>query len=116
LPAAQIGLCPVQLADFAVRTANDRKSSVNAIMAEIWAIDKDQPATSVRTMDEIIDQSASERRFQTLLEALLFQVTTTDWRAYAAAVVTLTIVAFVAAMIPARRAARVDPMVALRQE
>ena len=50
------------------------------------------------------------------LRDLLFQVKTTDWRAYAGAVALLSVVAVAAALIPARRGARVDPMVALRQE
>jgi ABC-type antimicrobial peptide transport system permease subunit len=50
------------------------------------------------------------------LEGLLFQVKTTDWHAYAGAVGLLTVVAVIAALIPARRGARVDPVVALRQE
>jgi ABC-type antimicrobial peptide transport system permease subunit len=50
------------------------------------------------------------------LQALLFHVQASDWRAYAAAVALLTIAGFVAALIPARRGASVDPMVALRQE
>ncbi len=190
LSAAQISLYPVQVADFAVRTAGDPRAMVNAITREVWAIDKDQPVTGVRTMDEIIDLAVAERRFQTLLlvifagvavslaivgiygvltysvsqrtselgirvalgaaprailslvmrqagalillgivlgvagaygltrflEGLLFQVKTTDWKAYSAAVAILSVVAIVAALIPARRGSRVDPMVALRQE
>ena len=40
---------------------------MNAISREVWAIDKDQPVTNVRTMDEIIDLAVPQRRFQTLL-------------------------------------------------
>ena len=190
LGAAQTSLYPVPLADFAVRTAGDPRTLVNAISREVWAIDKNQPIGSVRTMDEIIDLAVAQRRFQTLLltifalvavalaiigiygvltysvaqrtpefgirvalgaapsvilglvlrqagllittgillglagsfvltsflQDLLFQVKTTDWRAYAAAVALLTAVALIAALIPARRGARVDPMTALRRE
>ncbi len=70
LCAAQTTLYPVRLADFAVRTAGDPRQLVNAISRQIWQIDKDQPVTNVRTMDEIIDLSVSERRFQTLLLAV----------------------------------------------
>jgi putative ABC transport system permease protein len=189
LCAAQPQLYPVQLADFAVRTAADPRALVNAILTEVWAIDKDQPVTNVRTMDEIIDLAVSERRFQTLLLAIfatvavvlaivgiygvlaysvsqrigelgirvalgaapavifrlvlrqagtliaagivtgiagaftlagflrsfLFQIKPTDWRAYAGAAALLAAVGVIAALIPARRGARVDPMVALRQ-
>ena len=190
LSAAQTTLYPVSLADLAVRTAGDPRQLVNAISRQIWQIDKDQPVTNVRTMDEIIDLSVSQRRFQTLLLAvfasvavglaivgiysvlafsvsqrtselgirialgaaprsifglvlrqagsliaagmaiglagalaltrvlqdLLFQVKTTDWQAYAGAIVLLSAVALAAAFIPARRGARVNPIVALRDE
>ncbi len=190
LNAAQTNLYPVILADFAVRTAGDPHALVSVITREVWAIDKDQPVTNVRTMDEIVDQAVAQRRFQTLLllifamvavvlaivgiygvltysvsqriselgirlalgappsailglvlrqaggliaagvlagvagaygltrflQDLLFEVKTTDWRAYAGAAALLSVVAVIAALIPARRAARVDPVVALRQE
>jgi predicted permease len=190
LCAGQTSLYPVHLADFAVRTSGDPRALVNAISREVWAIDKDQPVTNVHTMDEIVDEALSERRFQTLLllifaavavalaivgiygvltysvsqrlselgirvalgappsailglvlrqagaliaagialgiagaygltrflQDLLFEVKATDWRAYAGAVLLLAVVAVVAALIPARRGARVDPVVALRQE
>jgi putative ABC transport system permease protein len=190
LCAAQTTLYPVSLSDFAVRTAGDPRQLVNAISRQIWQIDKDQPVTNVRTMDEIIDLAVSQRRFQTLLLAvfasvavglaivgiysvlaytvsqrtselgirialgaaprsifglvlrqagtliaagmaiglagalaltrvlqdLLFQVKTTDWRAYAGAIALLSVVALAAAFVPARRGARVNPIVALRDE
>jgi putative ABC transport system permease protein len=190
LNAAQTNLYPVALADFAIRSAGDPHALISAITREVWAIDKDQPVTNVRTMDEIVDEAVAQRRFQTLLllifaavavalaivgiygvltysvsqriselgirvalgapphailglvlrqagmliaaglvvgvvgaygltrflQDLLFEVKTTDWRAYAGAVALLSIVAVIAALIPARRAARVDPIVALRQE
>jgi ABC-type antimicrobial peptide transport system permease subunit len=50
------------------------------------------------------------------LQDLLFEVKATDWHAYACAVALLAMVAVIAALIPARRGARVDPAVALRQE
>lgn len=50
------------------------------------------------------------------IASFLFGVTPTDPVAFAAAVAVLVTVAFVAACIPARRAARVDPLVALRSE
>ena len=51
-----------------------------------------------------------------LLQSLLFQVSARDPRPVAFAVAVLLLVAFLSAWIPARRAMRVDPLVALRYE
>ena len=50
------------------------------------------------------------------LEALLFQITTTDVATYGGVALVLLAVAFIASIVPARRAARVDPLMALRYE
>src|SRR5436190_1819156 len=50
------------------------------------------------------------------LRAILFGVTTTDWRVYAVVAVAVLAFAFLATFGPARSAARIDPMVALRNE
>jgi ABC-type antimicrobial peptide transport system permease subunit len=51
-----------------------------------------------------------------VMSSLLFGVTATDATTFTAVAVLLIVVAFVACLIPARRAAKVDPLVALRNE
>jgi putative ABC transport system permease protein len=49
-------------------------------------------------------------------KAFLFRLQPTDWRAFAASAALLAVTALAASVIPARRAASVDPMIALRAE
>jgi putative ABC transport system permease protein len=51
-----------------------------------------------------------------LMKGFLFQVTPTDPETFAAVAFFLVLVAFIASYVPARRAMRVDPVVALRYE
>jgi ABC-type antimicrobial peptide transport system permease subunit len=51
-----------------------------------------------------------------VMSSLLFGVTSTDAMTFTAVSVLLIVVAFVACLIPARRATKVDPLVALRSE
>jgi putative ABC transport system permease protein len=51
-----------------------------------------------------------------LISDLLFEVSPGDVRTFAAAAVLLLAAAFVASYVPARRAARIDPLIALRSE
>ncbi|MEE9534150.1 MAG: FtsX-like permease family protein, partial [Acidimicrobiia bacterium] len=51
-----------------------------------------------------------------VLSAMLFEITAYDPLTFGAVVVSLALVAALACYIPARRASRVDPLVALREE
>jgi putative ABC transport system permease protein len=50
------------------------------------------------------------------LENQLYEISANDMRTYAAALLTILVAAFFACWLPARRAATIDPMVALREE
>jgi putative ABC transport system permease protein len=174
----------------AVRTESDPATLAKAVTAAIWSLDKDQPVSLIRTMDQIVEVQLENRSLQmTLLtifaalalslaslgiygvlsylvtqrvreigvrmalgatarqvlgmfvgqglgltavgltigglvsvllgrgmRTMLYEVAPTDFRVYAGVAAVLSTVAFLACYIPARRAARVDPMVALRDE
>jgi len=59
---------------------------------------------------------AGARALRHVLGSLLFGVTATDPLIFAAVAALLAAVSFIACYVPARRAARVDPLVALRSE
>ena len=58
-PSAQVA---PQSAMVAVRTERPPREFVNAIRTQVLAIDRDQPVTAVRTMDEVLEASEGQRR------------------------------------------------------
>jgi putative ABC transport system permease protein len=179
---------PPQTAYLAVRTDRDPLRLVNSVRDQVWAVDRDQPVSDIRTMDAILDLSQGQRRLTVVLlevfatvalllalvgiygvtaysvaqrtqevgirralgaqrgdilrlviaqglvlalsgvvlgiagafaltrvlEQFLFQVSATDPVAFGGIALVFIGVALAASLIPARRAARVDPMAALR--
>jgi putative ABC transport system permease protein len=173
-----------------VRTSGDPNSSLKAIRAAIWSVDKKLPVAEVRTLEQVMDRDMARPRFSMfllgifgatavvlaaigiygviayavtqrtreigirmalgaargrvvgmvawnavrlaaagvacglagafgltrLIGSLLFEVSPTDQRTFAASAVLLLLVALAAACVPAMRAARVDPVTTLRCE
>ncbi|MBV9924265.1 MAG: ABC transporter permease [Acidobacteria bacterium] len=174
-----------------VRTNSaDPRALASAVRGEVAAVDREQPVSALRTMEEVVSGSVAQQRFRTLLLAvfagvalllagvgiygviaysvthrtheigirmalgagaadilkmvigqgmalalagiavgllaaygltrvlssLLFGVTATDKTTFAAVALLIAIVTFLACLLPARRATKVDPMVALKYE
>jgi predicted permease len=71
-PPSMVYLCacpgnPVFRSGFAVRTAADPKAAIRAVELQVRAVDRDQPVSDVKTMDERRDAALAPERFQLVL-------------------------------------------------
>src|SRR6185503_12715908 len=64
LPFAQL---PWGFMNLVVRTGGDPHAVAAAVRGRVLAVDRDQPVTLVRTMDELLDAAAAQPRFTTSL-------------------------------------------------
>jgi putative ABC transport system permease protein len=181
---------PPQSAMLAVRTSGDPLSFTNSVRAQVLAIDRDQPLSTISTMEDMVSDSEGQLRLMMkllgafagtaallavlglygvisysvvqrtkeigirralgarpadilslllkqalalslagamigaaaslvvtrLLQDLLFRVSPTDPVTFAGVTVAFVVVGLAASLVPARRAAAIEPLVAIRSE
>jgi putative ABC transport system permease protein len=56
--------------DLVVSTNADPLTMATAVRGAVWEIDKDQPVSKIRTMEEIVSESVAQQRFSMLLLGL----------------------------------------------
>ena len=64
LPMTQF---PRDFMTLAVRTSGDPSQMIAAVRGQVWAVDKDQPVSNIQTMERLLADSVSPRRFSLLL-------------------------------------------------
>ncbi|HEX6045964.1 MAG TPA: ABC transporter permease [Pyrinomonadaceae bacterium] len=72
LPHTQRGFFPSD--DLVVKTDIDPASMASTVRNAVWEIDKDQPVSNIRTMEEILLDSIARQRFSMLLLAIFAAV------------------------------------------
>ncbi len=72
LPYTQAGFFDAR--DLVVKTDVDPSSLAAAVRNAVWEIDKDQPVSNIRTMEEILADSIARQRFSMLLLAIFAAV------------------------------------------
>ncbi len=65
MPHSQVGSFAANA--LVVRTRVDPLSIATSVRNQVWAIDKDQPISDIRTMDDIISEAVARQRFSMLL-------------------------------------------------
>ncbi|HLK62247.1 MAG TPA: ABC transporter permease [Bryobacteraceae bacterium] len=68
LPFAQLAWPSMHLV---VRTAGDPRAFIGTVRACVLALDRDQPVTSIQTMDEVLETAAAQPRFTAALLGVL---------------------------------------------